>query len=103
MIADWIIGSVPPWAWLILALVIAAIIITALRGGGWKWALAAAAAGVMAYLQAKSYHRGAAVERGKQDAADQKARDVIAEKKEDIRTASPKEKDERFNRWTKPS
>lgn len=101
MIVDWIIGSVPPWVWVVLGLFVAAIIISVLRAGGWKWALAAAVAGAAAYFQAKSYHRGAAVERGKQDAADQKARDVIAEKKTDVRGASDEDLAKRTDRWTK--
>lgn len=103
MIWDWIIGSIPPWVWLVLAGIVVLVVIGVLKGGGWKWALAAAVAGVAAYLQARSYRRGAEVERAKQDAADEEAKDIIAERKADVRTISSDERKERFDRWQKPS
>lgn len=103
MIWDWIVGSIPPWVWLVLAGAVVLVIVSVLKGDGWKWALGAAVAGVVAYLQAKSYHRGADAQKAKQDAADDKARDIIADKKEDVRTIPPDEREERFKRWEKPS
>ncbi len=103
MIWDWIMGSIPPWVWLAAGVAAVLVIAAVLRQGGWKWALAASAAALAAYFQAKSYHRGAASERAKQDAADQHARDVIAETKEDVRTIAPAERKERFERWQKRS
>lgn len=103
MIWDWIIGAVPPWAWLIGGVLFAAVIVAVLRQGGWKWAVGVLVAFGAVFLQSRSYQRGATSERVKQEKADTKARDVIAERKENVRTAPQKDKDERFDRWQNPS
>lgn len=102
MIWDWIIGAVPSWVWLVGGLLIAAALVAILRNGGWKWAIGVLVAFGAVFLQSRSYKRGAGNERARQDAADTKARDIIAERKESVRISPQADKDERFDRWTKP-
>lgn len=100
---DFILGSIPSWVWIVLGLGAVLAVVAVLKGDGWKWAVGIAAAAGLAFMQSRAHQRGAAVERAKQDAVDDKARDVIAEKKEDVRTISPDERKERFDRWSKRS
>jgi hypothetical protein len=92
-------GWLPWWGWLLIGLGIAVVIYRLL---GWKGALAviATTAGAVAY--SRGAKRGMEVEAAKQEAADDKARDIIAEKKEDVRAMPDEERDERFKRWEKP-
>lgn len=101
MIWDWIVSAIPAWLWIVGAVIIASVVVIALRQGGWKWAIGILIAGAAGYMQARSYRRGAAAERAKQDAADQHARDVIAEKKEDVRVITDEDRDRRFDRWSR--
>lgn len=101
--SDWlwsiVWGWLPWWAWLALGVAVAFAVYRLL---GWKGALAVLAATFGSIAYSRGARRGTDVERARQDAADDKARDVISEKKEDVRTMSDKERDERFNRWEKP-
>ncbi len=101
MIWDWIIGSIPAWVWMALAVAAALVIAAVLRQGGWKWALGALVAGAAAYLQAKSYQRGASTERAKQQHADQKAREVIYDNRDDARMMPDDQLDKEIDKWTK--
>lgn len=98
---DLIFNLMPWWGWLVVAAVAAVI---AIRLFGFNAAIAVLVAGAAAAVYAKGRKAGVTVERAKQDAADNHARDVIHEKKEDVRSipdtpAGKAERDERFNRW----
>ena len=98
---DWILNLVPWWAWLIVAVPIALL---ALKYLGFNGLLAVLAAGAAAALYAKGRKAGATVERTKQQQADNRARDVIHDKKEDVRSipstpAGKAERNKRFDRW----
>lgn len=102
--SDWlwsiVWGLLPWWAWLGLGVAAA---FAAYRLLGWKGALAVLAVTFGSVAYSRGARRGVEVERAKQDAADEKARDIITEKKEDVRTAPADEKKRRFERWEKPS
>lgn len=98
---DLIFNLMPWWGWLVVSAVAAAI---AIRLFGFNTAIAVLIAGATAAVYTKGRKTGATVERAKQDAADNRARDVIHEKKEDVRSipstpAGKAERDQRFNRW----
>lgn len=98
---DLIFNLMPWWGWLVVSAIAAVITI---RLFGFNAAIAVMIAGATAAVYAKGRKTGATVERAKQDAADNHARDVIHEKKEDVRSipstpAGKAERDRRFNRW----
>lgn len=101
---DWlwslIWGLLPWWGWVLIGLGIA---VAAYRLLGWKGALAviATTAGAVAY--SRGAKRGMEVEAAKQEAADDRVRDIIDETQEDVRTITPDERKRRFERWQKPS
>jgi len=97
---EFVWGLMPWWAWLILGVGLAAV---AYRLLGWKGVVAVVAttAGVVAY--SRGAKKGIEVERAKQDAADDKAREVIADKKADTKTMSDKELDQEVDKWTRRS
>ncbi len=101
--SDWlwsiVWGWLPWWAWLAIGVGAAFAVYRLL---GWKGALAVLAVTFGSVAYSRGAKRGGAVERSRQDAVDQQARDVIAEKKEDVRTITDKEREDRFNRWEKP-
>lgn len=100
--SDWlwsiIWGLLPWWGWLLIGLGAAVVVYRLL---GWKGALAviATTAGVVAY--SRGARRGVEVERAKQERAEQHARDVIIEKREEVRDLPDDELDRRLNRWDK--
>lgn len=100
---DFILNLVPWWAYLILAAVAG---LFALRWFGFTGLITALMVGAAIASYAKGRKAGVTVERAKQTQADTKARDVIHEKKEDVRSipqtpAGKAEKRERLDRWVK--
>lgn len=100
---DWLFHLVPWWAWLVIAVPIGFVAFKYLGFNGTVAVLGAAAA---AALYGKGRKAGAEVEQAKQHQADDHARDVIHETKEDVRSipntpAGKAERDERFDRWVK--
>lgn len=89
---------IPTWGWVVIALIGGVLIY---RVFGWK-ATAAFAVGALVFL-AESFgaRKGAEIEKAKQAKADQKARDVIAEKKADVADDTDAELGARLDRWTK--
>lgn len=102
MILDFILGSIPSWVWIALAAVGVLVVVGILKGDGWKWAFGIAGAALLVFFQSRAHQRGAAVERAKQDAADDRVRDTIATKKAEVETLTDEERNERFSRWEKP-
>lgn len=102
MIWDFILGSIPSWVWIVLGAAAILAVVGVLKGDGWKWAFGIAGAAALAFLQSRAHQRGAASERAKQDAADEKARDTITETRNDVRSKSDVELDKEIDRWTKP-
>ena len=100
---DFVLASVPWWAWLVIAVPAALL---ALKYLGFNATIGLLGAGVAATLYARGRARGVQIERAKQTRADQKARDVIHQKKEDVRSipstpAGKAERNERFDKWVK--
>lgn len=100
---DWIFNALPWWGWLVIA---AGAGLLSLRLFGFNGLITALAAGAAAAVYAKGRKTGETAERAKQVQADTRARDVIHEKKEDIRSipstpAGKAERNERFTRWEK--
>lgn len=98
-----ILDLMPWWAWLVAAVPFAVL---AFRWLGFNGAIAVLFAGLGAAVSTKSYQSGAAGERDRQRQADDRARDVIHEKKEDVRAipntpAGAAERNQRFDRWVK--
>ena len=95
---EFVWGLMPWWVWVGIGVAAA---FAAYRLLGWKGVVSVAATtiGVVAY--SRGAQKGVEVEKAKQDAADDKARDVIAEKKIEVKVLSPKERSERFGRWEK--
>lgn len=101
MILDFILGAIPSWVWLVLGAAAILAVVGVLKGDGWKWAFGIAAAAGLAFLQSRAHQRGAASERAKQDAADEKARDIIHDNREEMGNLPDDELDRRLNRWDK--
>lgn len=100
---DFILNVVPWWAWIVVAVPIALL---ALKYLGFNATIGLLGAGVAATLYARGRAQGVQTERAKQQKVDQKARDVIHEKKEDVRSipatpAGKAERNQRFDRWSK--
>ena len=99
---DWLLNTMPWWGWFVIA---AGAGLLSLRLFGFNGLIAALVAGAAASTYAKGRKAGVTVERAKQQQADTRARDVIHEKKEDVRSipqtpAGKAERDERFDRWS---
>lgn len=93
----------PWWGWLVVA---APFAFLALRWFGFNGAVVVLIAGLVAASKAKSFKAGEAAAASRQRAADDRARDIIHQKKEEIRSipdtpAGKAERNERFSRWVK--
>lgn len=100
---DFIINIMPWWAPLVVAVPAALL---AARYFGVNAGILVGVVAIAATIYAKGRKAGAAVEVEKQHKADDHARDVIHETKEDVRAipntpAGKAERDERFNKWVK--
>lgn len=100
---DFVINVMPWWAPLVVAVPAALL---AARYFGVNAAILVGVLAIAATIYAKGRKTGAAVEVQKQRKADDHARDVIAEKKEDVRSipstpAGKAERDARFDKWVK--
>lgn len=100
---DFIFHLLPWWGWAVIAIPIAFV---AFKYLGFNGTIAVIAAGLAATIYAKGRKTGAAVEVEKQHKADDHARDVIHETKEDVRSipntpAGKAERNDRFDRWVK--
>ena len=98
-----LLDLVPWWGWLVAA---APFVYLAFRFFGFNGAVAVLLGALGASVLAKARASGAKSERDKQRAADDHARDVIHQRKEDVRSipdtqAGKAERDERFSRWEK--
>jgi hypothetical protein len=92
-------GWLPWWVWLAIGIALA---VAAYRLLGWKGALAVLATTFGAVAYSSAARKGVAVERARQDAADDRVRDTIATKKAEVETLTDEERNERFSRWEKP-
>jgi hypothetical protein len=100
---DWIINAVPWWAWLVIAVPAALL---ALKYLGFSATIGLLGAGAAAVIYARGKAAGRSVEKERQHRADDAAREIIHEKKEDVRSipstpAGQAERNERFDRWSK--
>lgn len=100
---EFIVQVLPWWAPLIVAVPAAVL---AFRYFGINAALLVAGIAIAATVYARGRKTGAAVEVAKQQRADTKARETIHDIKEDVRSipstpAGSKQREERFNRWSK--
>lgn len=91
-----------PWWWPLVIAIPAGLL--AARYFGVNAAILVGVLAMAATIYAKGRKAGASVEVAKQQQADTKARDVIHEKKEDVRSipstpAGKAERDRRFDRW----
>lgn len=91
-------GWLPWWVWLVIGVAAA---FAAYRLLGWKGALAVLTVTFGSVAYSRVAKRGIAVERAKQDAADDKARDTITENRTEVRAKSDEELDREVNRWIK--
>lgn len=100
--SDWlwsiVWGLLPWWVWLGLGVAAAFAVYRLL---GWKGALAVLAVTFGGVAYSRGARRGVEVERAKQDAADEKARDIIHDNREEMGNLPDDELDRRLNRWDK--
>jgi len=92
-------GLLPTWAWLAIGVGLA---FAAYRLLGWKGALAVLATTFGAVAYSRGAKRGIEVEAAKQEKADQRAREVIHDNREEMGNLPDDELDRRLNRWDKP-
>ncbi len=92
-------GWLPWWAWLAIGLGAA---IAVYRLLGWKGALAVLAVTFGSVAYSRGAKRGVEIEKAKQDAADEKARRVIHDNRDDARMTPDDQLDKEIDKWTKP-